>query len=213
MRALRLLAVTAVLVAALVRPASGQGTALGVRAGVGRASVSSTEFEFNAGSLTSFQAGVFVTIFTRTSLILQPELAYHRRGFSALVVGGTAKANLSYVELPLLFKLRLGEDTRRLRPSVLLGTFVGFEAGCSLSGNTEGLGSSDCDAILAGRGEMDAGLVLGVGATYGLTGRWFLSTDLRYSLGLLNLSWEAEDDRVASRNWGLTVGVGRFLGR
>lgn len=191
-----------------------QGSAFGLRGGFGPASVSSTEFAFSEGSVTAFQIGAFMSVFTPTLLTLQPEVQYSRRGFSAFVIGGEANANLSYVEVPLLFKLGLNDETNRLRPSAILGTFIGFEVGCSLSGGLEGLGGDpSCDSILAGRGKMDAGVILGAGADYGLTGRWFLTGDIRYSLGLLNVAWEEELDRVTSRTWSFMAGAGVFLGR
>ena len=213
-RIIRLLALSALLGGWTAASALAQGSALGARAGVGRASVSSTEFAFTAGSVTSFQGGVFFSFFTPGRLIVQPEAVYARRGFSALVLGGgQADANISYIEIPLLFKFRLTEETNRLRPAAILGTFVAFEVGCSLTGDTEELGSSECDSIIDGRGEMDAGILLGAGVNYGLTGRWFLTGDLRYSIGLMNISWEETDDNVSSRGWALTAGAGVFLGR
>lgn len=92
-------------------------------------------------------------------------------------------------------------------------TFVGFEVGCSISGDIVGLDENGgCDALLEGRGESDAGLVFGAGVDVGLADRFFLTLDGRYNLGLLNLRWEQSGDTVRSRVWSFMGGIGVLLG-
>ncbi|MFV1986873.1 MAG: porin family protein [Gemmatimonadota bacterium] len=213
-RSLNEIAVLAFLFAGSAAGAQAQGTSFGVRIGLNRANVSSTQFGQGVESRSGFVGGVFLAFEQAGRMTFQPELLYSQKGFASLVRGGTAKVNLNYVEVPLLFKVRLGAKNRRLRPALIVGTFVAFEVGCSLSGQLEGIGGgSDCETLLADRGEMDAGLIVGAGLDYGLIDRFFLTADLRYSYGLLNLDWENTLDRVATRTWGLMVGAGVLLGR
>jgi hypothetical protein len=100
-----------------------------------------------------------------------------------------------------------------VRPAVFGGLFLAFETGCSLSGQLAGLGgTSDCEALVGGRGEMDGGFVVGAGLDYGLRDRLFLLLDARYSYGILNIDWQEESDKVSSRVWSFMVGAGLLLG-
>lgn len=190
----------------------GQGIAIGAKGGVNFADVSSDEFGLGgAGGRTGLVGGGFFQATGSGGLGFQTELLYSQKGLSALVTGGTAVAELDYVEIPLLLRYRLVDQSQKVRPSLLGGWFVAFEASCGLSGaGVEG--STDCENLLGARGNVDGGFVFGASVDIGFRGRYFFVLDGRYNLGVMNLDWEEADDRVSSRAWSFTGGVGVLLG-
>ncbi len=188
--------------------------ALGVKGGINVADVTSNQFGLGGvDRRTAPVGGAFLSVTGRGSVGFQAEVLYAQKGFSALVQGGTATAKLAYIDIPLLVKVRLVGQEHRIRPSLLAGWFLGFEIGCSLSGALEGIGGEgDCDALLGRRGKLDGGFVLGAGTEIGLRDRTYLVFDARYNSGQVNLNWERADDRVLSRVWSFTAGVGLLLG-
>jgi hypothetical protein len=190
------------------------GISVGVKGGLNIADVSSRQFGFGGvGTRNAWLGGAFITFMGDANVGVQPELLYTRKGFAALVPDGTAAVELDYVEIPVLVRFRVGPEGRRVRPAVFGGLFLALEAGCSLSGQLAGLeGSSDCEALVAGRGEMDGGFVVGAGVDIGLRDRLFLLLDARYSHGILNIDWQEESDKVSSRVWSFMVGAGLLLG-
>lgn len=188
--------------------------ALGVRGGVNLADVTSNQFGFGGVSRrTAPVGGVFLSVAGTSSIGFQAEALYAQKGFSALVEGGTATANIAYIDVPVLVKVRLVGQEHRIRPSLFGGWFLGFEISCSLSGALDSIGGEgDCDALLERRGLLDGGFVFGAGAEVGLIDRTFLVFDARYAAGQLNLNWQEADDRVLSQVWSFTAGAGVLLG-
>lgn len=188
--------------------------AVGVRGGVNLADVTSNQFGFGGVShRTGAVGGAFLAVAGPATIGFQTEVLYAQKGFSALVQGGTATANIAYIDVPILVKVRLVGQQHRIRPSLFGGWFLGFEVSCSLGGNLEGIGGDgDCDALLQRRGRLDGGFVIGAGAEVGLVDRTFLVFDGRYGAGQLNLNWQEADDRVLSQVWSFTAGAGVLLG-
>jgi len=188
--------------------------ALGLRGGVNLSDVTSNQFGFGGvGHRTAPVGGAFLSIAGPASIGFQTEILYAQKGFSALVEGGTATANIAYIDVPILVKVRLVGQQHRIRPSLFGGWFLGFEISCSLGGALEGIGGEgDCDALLRRRGKLDGGFVFGAGAEVGLVDRTFLVFDGRYGAGQLNLNWQEADDRVLSQVWSFTAGAGILLG-
>lgn len=188
--------------------------ALGVRGGVNLADVTSNQFGFGGVSRrTAPVGGVFFSVAGTSSIGFQAEALYAQKGFSALVEGGTATANIAYIDVPVLVKVRLVGQEHRIRPSLFGGWFLGFEISCSLSGPLEAIGGEGgCDALLERRGLLDGGFVFGAGTEVGLIDRTFLVFDARYAAGQLNLNWQEADDRVLSQVWSFTAGAGVLLG-
>ncbi len=190
-----------------------QGTAIGVKGGANLANVT-FDLAVGSGGHTGVIGGGFVTFVGSGPVAFQMEVLYAQRGFS---VGGSPEtssvAAFSYIDFPLLVKVPLLKSTGRIQPSLLAGAFFGFELSCTTAGRIAELeGDDDCDALLRGRGETDAGLVLGGSVDFGISHRLFLVLDGRYNLGLLNLNWETQSDSVRSRAWSLMGGLGLLLG-
>ncbi len=188
--------------------------AVGLRSGLNFANVSSSEFAFGRSSgRTAFTGGAFLTVAGSGSLAFQTELLYSQKGISILGEGGSAVANIDYVEVPVLLRLRLSDEANRLRPHLFAGMFLSFEASCAAVGTIVGLDpGGDCVSLLPGRGETDAGAVIGGRLDYGLARRWFLTLDARLNQGFLNLNWDEDIDSVRSHVWAVSGGVGLLLG-
>jgi len=108
---------------------------VGIRSGVNFANVSSSQFAFGRSSgRTAFTGGAFLTVSGTRSLSLQTELLYSQKGISILGAGGSAVAKVDYIEVPVLLRVRVRDDTKRIRPHVFAGAFFSFEATCSASG-------------------------------------------------------------------------------
>lgn len=187
---------------------------VGLRSGVNFANVTSSQFTFGRSSgRTAYTGGAFLVVSGTRHLSLQTELLYSQKGISIIGQGGSAVANVDYVEVPILIRVRLQDETERIRPHLLAGGFMSFEAKCSTVGTIVGLDpSGDCAGLLPRRGETDAGLVLGAGVDYGLARRFYLTFDARLNHGLLNLNWDEETDSARSRVWAITGGIGILLG-
>lgn len=64
--------------------------------------------------LTSFNAGLYVNIPVTSSLSIQPEFLYSRKGtelsYDNLFATGTAKFKLNYIEVPVLLKMNVTDN-------------------------------------------------------------------------------------------------------
>ncbi|MCG8467541.1 MAG: PorT family protein [Gemmatimonadetes bacterium] len=211
---LAILGVTSALVAFAFAPPAAAQVAIGIRGGVNFADVTSEQFEFGRpGGRRAFTGGGFLNISGTARYSLQLELLYSQKGISILGLGGSAVANVDYIDIPILLRVRLRDDHDRVRPYLFGGGFLSFETSCSAVGTISTLASDDdCGNLLPGRGETDAGLVVGSGLEYGLANRWFLTLDGRLDVGVLNLNWADEDDSVRSRVWAISGGIGVLLG-
>lgn len=199
-------------------PAVGQDVAIGARVGLNLADVSSPDFGLGGvDRRLAFVGGGFLALSGQGTFGFQVEMLLSQKGFSALAQGGNLDAALDYVEVPLLLRYRFGPSSNRLRPAVFAGWFLAFEVRCRLSGALEGVDTSpECVAeepggFLGTRGKLDTGLVLGAGLDYGLAGNLFLTADARYGHGVMTIQWEAEDQRVSSRVWSFSAGIGVLL--
>ena len=210
--------------AAVVAPAAspdtaaGQEVSLGARVGLNLADVSSPDFGLGGvDSRLALVGGGFVNVSGTGPFSFQTELLFAQKGFAALAQGGNVDAALDYLEVPLLLRYRFGTGAQRLRPAVFAGWFLAFELRCRLSGALDGIDTSpECEAerpgsFLGSRGKLDTGLVLGGGVDYGLAGNLFLIADARYGIGVMTIQWEDEDQRVSSRVWSFSAGLGVLL--
>jgi len=206
-------ALCAVLMTVTTSPLQAQ-VAVGLRSGLNFANVNSSQFTFgNSSGRTAYTGGAFITVSGGGDLSMQVELLYSQKGISILGAGGNAVAKVDYVEVPVLLRLSLRDDEERIRPHLYAGTFLSFEAGCRAEGTLAVLDpTGDCASILPGRGETDAGFVLGGSVDYGLARRFFLTLDARLNRGLVNLNWDDEADNVRSRVWAISGGLGILLG-
>jgi len=207
------LTVIAVLVLFLVMTTTPSiaGVKFGVKGGLTLANIKSVPETFQGYKWETKQGlvgGVFAEIGLAGGFSLQPEVLYVQKGAKIPVsegeITGTLKANIDYIEIPLLFKYNLISGGPTV-PSVYVGPFVGF--------NTKGEfvikanGYEEREDIKDDLKSTEYGLVFGLGLTQNL-GVLKLTLDARYDLGLSNIIKEVEGpESIKTRTWLFMVGV------
>lgn len=156
---------------------------------------------FALGLVTEFGgAGLFA---------FQPELLYTQYGYTIeeSVLGQDLKGDIrySYIQVPLLLKLKLGPEAVKINANV--GPHIGFGIG-DIRNEFEVLGTKDEDTSSwedEGLSKFDFGLTGGLGISIG-AGPGYLGLDARYQLGLANLIDEpSDDDQITNRNLQLSL--------
>lgn len=123
------------------------------------------------------------------SLVLEP--MYLQRGARFDVLGGTARGDFNYLEVPILAKAKFGSITAA-HAYLFLGPSLGFLM--SSEGRYAGFTADFEDQVASFNVSGD----VGVGATYRLRPYTYLSADVRYSHGFTNA---LEEDIVAIEAW------------
>lgn len=134
-------------------------------------------------------AGGFIRFNISETFAIQPEILYTMKGakFEATIFDETMtfKMNLSYLEIPVLVKLMI-PTLSGVKPSLFAGPTLAIK----LSGKTklEYAGETEEEDIEEMK-DTDFGLIIGAGVDFGR-----LTVDLRYVLGLTEISEEAEEE-------------------
>lgn len=135
---------------------------------------------------------------------IQPEFHYWEKGAEARFFGLDTALKLSYLEVPVLFRLDL-TGGGAISPHLLLGPTVAINLTCEGRVAAGPLrGRRDCDEL---QNFEARALEVGVGTGFGLSidmGGWRLMGDLRYTLGLTDIF---EDVEVRNRVFALTAGA------
>jgi outer membrane protein W len=112
------------------------------------------------------------------------------------------KLNLNYVQLPLLLTYYLGQRGNPVRPKLFLGPHLGFLVGAT-DANRNNLNGDANSRVYNG---FDLGATLGAGLNVRVGQKLWLNTDVRYGLGLLDVS--KQDPRTwKNQNWGINMGL------
>lgn len=173
-----------------------------------------TLIEFEPGAHHTFSVGAMGVIELASSLALQTEALYTRRGIrfrepAALgdePVVVDAAHETSYVQIPLLLRVSM-PPTGRITPFLQAGPAIGFEWGSWVKGTIES-GTQDLtfDQDLNGFESRDYGVVFGGGGLMRYdTGTIYLN--VRYDLGLHSIvdTLYAGDDMPTVKNRALGV--------
>lgn len=123
------------------------------------------------------------------SLVLEP--MYLQRGARFDVLGGTARGDFDYLEVPVLAKAKFGSITAA-HAYLFLGPSFGFLM--SSEGRYAGFTDDFEDQVASFNVSGD----VGVGATYRVRPYTYLSADVRYSQGFTNA---LEEDILAIETW------------
>jgi hypothetical protein len=174
------------------------------------------------GPIHEFSAGLYFSVdIVGGQLGLQPEVNFTTKGFDTRETdrGETVstKYKISYIEVPILvyYKIPL---KGRLRPGVFFGPYAGF-ARKVMEVQTV-FGESAKRELGDNLKGPDFGLVFGGNVRYSL-GSMVLMLDIRYSLGLSNISKDItavayefqESDKIRNRAFTMGLGVGFDLGK
>jgi outer membrane protein W len=119
----------------------------------------------------------------------------------------TNEINLNYVQVPLLFTFFFGEFGDRLRPKVFIGPSLNFmvSANDKNGNNINGTSNNRIYNVF------DLGLTGGLGFNYELTQKVWLNFDVRYGLGLLDVTKDPNRS-IQNRNFGINLGLSFPLG-
>lgn len=142
------------------------------------------------------------------SFAFQPEALLVNKGAKAST-GGPDGLELSYVELPLLFRLSLGGAA--VRPHAYAGPYFGLEVSCKVQGT-----SGDCDDLPGvSTKSVDLGGIVGGGVDVDV-GPLVLTGGARYGFGVSKVAdFTIDAARESARNgaFALYAGVAIRLGR
>lgn len=195
--------VTALALLALAVPGLSAQTTFGLRGGV---TVSSVELDlgetFDDSNRTGFTGGVFVDFAGSGLLGLQLGAQYTQKGAELEIDDVVDDLTLNYLEIPAV--LKLGIPLGGLKPSLLGGVALGFQASCDAAEAWE----ADCEEDVKSvewSGVLGADVVLHLGGPS-------LWVDGRYHFGLNDLSDAVEIDELKTRAWMLQAGLGFPLG-
>ena len=199
-----------------------QTISLGVRAGSNLATAeigSPLGISLDAGNLVGLDLAAVLNIGLTKAFSIQPEVHFQQKGwkFEFAFFDETIEENfhLNYLEVPVLAKYAFGLE--KVQGFVLAGPSVGMGMGGKAKISEGGIEEEEDITFGSGEEELkkyDLGVALGggIGIKVG-GGQIFL--DVRYLLGLTNLSNVEEDDLFSFNNRGIAVGIGALfpLGR
>lgn len=189
------------------------GINFGVKGGISLANISSVPETF-AGykweTKRGLAGGAFLEIGLPGPFSLQPEVLYVQKGAKISVaegeVVGTFKANLDYIEIPLLLKFNLFSGGLTV-PSIYAGPFYGFNTKAEFVFSSPGYPDQKED-IKDDIKDSEYGLTFGLGLTQKL-GIVKITLDARYDLGLSNNvePTVVEPSSIKTRTWLFMIGI------
>lgn len=199
--------------------AKAAGISLGLKGGLAIANASgdfidamAEEMEADVGSKMGFLGGIFADIGFTDKFGIQPEILYISKGMKATGeeddVEFTSTVNLTYLEIPLLLKLKIPASPQ-LTFQILAGPAIGMNLGAKVAIDVEGEDIPDED-IKDDIKYMDMGVSFGAGVGIGL-GSGILTLDGRYTMGLMSV---ADDTDEAKTNYiSIMAGYAFALGK
>jgi hypothetical protein len=162
-----------------------------------------------AKTRTAFFVGGAINMPLGRSMFFQPQALYSMKGASIDLGGITGEYKLSYLEIPLLFGLRIPMQGSNVHPYVVAGPTIAFLMSCKIRASSGGLSAeANCDDSSIGltTRSTDLGLSIGAGVELPMaTGT--LSLVGRYGFGLSG-PFEGSN----TKNSVISLGVGYFFG-
>ena len=192
-----------------------QNTSFGGRIGINSATVDIEDpsgLSVQPNSRVGLDIAAVVNVGVTEAFSIQPELHFIQKGFKLKLdfFGDEEETNtnLNYLEIPVLAKYAFGSES--IQGFILGGPALGF----GLSGKTKfkSSGQEDKEDVNFGSNEdelktVDFGLAIGGGLGIpASTGLFFI--DVRYLLGLANLSNEEGTGASTLKNRGVNVALG-----
>lgn len=160
---------------------------------------------------TTFGGGAYFQLGLGDVMTLQAEALYTQKG--ARTDDSITTLELSYIDVPLLFLVRVPAGDAAIIPILYAGPVVSFETKCRLKDS--GGSSVDCSA---GSGNLSQTNSTDFGAAFGggfevFMGSYTLQLDIRYTHGFVNIddSASGQAGSAMNRTWTFYVGVGRVL--
>ncbi len=152
---------------------------------------------------TSFSVGGFVRVPLSPLWSFQPELEYAGKGAKASSGSTTGSIDLSYVEVPLLFRVAT-PSTPAGRLFGEIGPSIAFKVDCTISASGGGVSaSSSCANAGADAKSVDYSGIIGAGYEFPM-GMSALSLGVRYNYGLADV---ASGSNTKNRSVQLVAGL------
>jgi outer membrane protein W len=155
---------------------------------------------------TGLTAGGFINYSTESGFGLTGQVLYTQLG--AQTANKTNQLRLNYLQIPVLATYYFGQRGNLVRPKLFLGPHLGFLLNSAdKNGNEikEGDGSNPFNSV-------DLGATFGAGVNIRILPKIWLNTDVRYGLGLLDVTKNGSTS-VQNQNWGVNLGLSFPLGR
>lgn len=153
--------------------------------------------------------GVFLEIGLPGPISIQPEVLYVQKGakisFAEGEITGTLKANIDYIEIPLLLKFNLVSGGLTI-PSFYAGPYFGFNTKAEFV--ISAAGYTETQDIKDDIKNTEFGVTFGLGLTQKL-GVMKLTFDARYDLGISNIIEETVEgpSSIKTRTWLFMAGI------
>ena len=186
---------------------------LGLKGGLSVSNLNASDSEGTSvgfDTRTSFGGGAYLQAGLGDVLTLQAEALYSQRGANAEDSDGSLY--LSYIDVPLLFLVRVPAGDAAIVPILYAGPVVSFETKCQLKDDT---GTSvDCGS---GSGNPPQTTSPDFGGAFGggfevFMGSYTLQIDIRYTHGFVNILDSSEQaGSMENRAWSFYLGLGRVL--
>ena len=156
-----------------------------------------------AKNRVGFSLGGFARIPMSAMWSFQPEVEYAGKGAKTSDSFATGTVDLSYIEVPLLFRVS-APSTPAGQLYAELGPAVAFKIDCTISGSSGGITvSGSCADAGADIKTMDVGGVVGAGYEFPLNSM-ALSIGVRYNYGLTEI---ASNANTKNRNLQFVAGL------
>ena len=147
----------------------------------------------NGKSILGFCGGAFLELPINGMISFQPEVLYTIKGGKETIVGcfGGAEEtwNLSYIEIPVLFKAYL-PMAPAVKPHLYVGPEVAFRVSATVEKKDLATGET-LEEVIDGGATTDVGIVFGGGVAFPTMARTF-SFEARYNVGLTNIDEEMD---------------------
>jgi hypothetical protein len=166
----------------------------GLKAGLNLANLNSSEEGWESDMKVGFHVGAFAELGLSESFAIQPELLFSTQGASFEEDGVEADYNLSYLTLPVLAKVKIGE---------VFNIHAGPQFGLLLSSEAK-FGDLEVDTKDENK-SVDVGVAFGIGADLPVG----LTLAARYNLGLTDIAEENQGEAV--KNGVIQISVGYKL--
>jgi hypothetical protein len=164
-------------------------------------------------ALWAFSGGIFLRVDMSRIFTFQPEILFVRKGavWEASENWGNYHYsykytnNLNYLELPLLIQI-IPPSKALLVPNLCFGLAPAFllSAQYNLTGNYSYYSYSD-NGTFDGIRDIDVSLIVGGGFDI-KTGKGSITTEVRYTVGLVNLDKTSSESKINNRSVSFLVG-------
>ncbi len=146
----------------------------GLKGGLNFSDITGDDVPDETERRNGFNGGVFVNLDVAHLISIRPEIAYSQRGATVIDDQVESQWNLSYIEVPVLFKVKIP----MANPTFLPGFFAGPSFAYLLNSDLESGETGEVD-LKDHTKSIDVGIVVGFGIGFGP-----LSVDARYNFGL-----------------------------